>query len=103
MAVLRKKINCFENIPFYSIVVFYGECVLKNVKFIPDGSFITKSERVFEVLDLILKKNDPFQYSNRGEVMRVLKEAEKNGEWQENQIQHIENVKDMLGTDRIFD
>jgi len=32
-----------------------------------------------------------------------LKKAVQNGEDVETQVQHIENIKDMLGKDRIFD
>lgn len=100
---LRKKIKHFDNVPFYSIVSFYGDCSLKDISFVPNGTFIVKSNRVLEVMDIITKRNEPFQYSNENEIVRILKEAVKNGEDKENQIQHIETVKDMLGKERIFD
>jgi uncharacterized protein YraI len=100
---LRKKLKNFDNFPFYSIVLFYGNCVLKNINFVPNGTFLVKSNRVIEVMKIIAKKNESVQYSNKNEVVRILKEAVKNGESKENQIQHIENVKDMLGKERIFD
>lgn len=102
IAALRRKINCTDSIPFYSVVVFYGDCQLHNVKFIPKGTYIAKSERVLEVLNVIMKNNEPFQYSNMDEVLRVLKEGETNGEDISNQIRHRENINDMLGTDRKF-
>lgn len=34
---LRKQLGQFENIPFYSIVVFYGDCVFKNVAHLPEN------------------------------------------------------------------
>jgi uncharacterized protein YraI len=100
---LRKKIKPFDNVPFYSIVLFYGNCVLKDINFVPNGIFIVKSNRVLEVMEIITKKNEPFQYSNKDEIVMILKDAVKNGEYTENQIQHIENVKDMLGKERVFD
>lgn len=100
---LRKQTKQFENIPFYSIIVFYGDCVLKDVSFVPNGTFLVKSKRVLEVIKIIMKNNKPAQYSNKNEVGKVLKEAVKNGESMETQIQHIENIKNMLGKDRIFD
>ena len=54
-------------------------------------------------MKLIRKNNEAVQYVNIQEVARVLKEAVVNGESEENQKQHIENIKDMLGKDRIFD
>jgi len=100
---LKKQLKQFENIPFYSIVLFYGDCVLKDVSFVPNGTFLVKSKRVFEVMEIITKENEPAQYTNKSEVVRVLKKAVQNGENIETQIQHIENIKDMLGKDRIFD
>lgn len=46
IAELRKQLLKFGDIPFYSIVVFYGDSVLKEIDFVPNGTFIVKSERV---------------------------------------------------------
>jgi hypothetical protein len=100
---LKKQLRQFENVPFYSIVVFYGNCVLKDINFIPNGTFLVKSNRVLEVMGSIVKNNEPARYTNNNEVVRVLKQAVKNGEDKETQIQHIKNVRDVLGKDRIFD
>jgi len=100
---LRKQLRQFETIPFYSIVVFYGNCVLKDINFVPYGTFLVKSNRVLEVMETIMKNNELARYTNTDEIVRVLKDAVKNGEDKETQIQHIKNVRDMLGKDRIFD
>ncbi len=100
---LRKKLKHIDDVPFYSIVLFYGDCVLKDVSFVPNGTFLVKSKRVLEVMKIITKKNEPVQYSNKNEIVEILNEAVKNGDYLENQIQHIENIKDMLGKERIFD
>jgi len=100
---LRRKLKHFENVPFYSIVLFIGNCVLKDINFVPKGTFLVKSNRVLEVMNIITKNNEPYHYSDKDEVVRILKEAVKNGEYQETQIQHIENVKNLLGKERIFD
>ena len=102
VAEIRKKLKQFENIPFYSVVVFYGDCELKDINFVPDGTFIVKSPRVLEVLDIILSKNELAPYTNKFEVVKVLKEAVSAGNNKAIQSQHIENVKDMLGKHRIF-
>jgi uncharacterized protein YraI len=100
---LRKHLIQFGKIPFYSIVVFYGDCVLKEIDFVPNGTFIVKSERTLEVVKIILRDNQPFHYTNKVELFRVLREAVINGGIIENQIQHKENIKDMLGKHRVFD
>jgi LPXTG-motif cell wall-anchored protein len=100
---LKKQLKQFKNIPFYSIIVFYGDCVLKEVNFIPNGTYLVKPNRVIDVLKIITTDNEPANYTDKWEVIRVLEEAVMNGENVENQIQHIENIEDMLGKDRIFD
>jgi hypothetical protein len=92
-----------ENVPFFSIVVFYGDCELKDISFVPNGTFIVKSKRVLEVMRLILKKNEPAEYMDKRNVVRILKESVENGESKLIQNRHIENIKDMMGKDRIFD
>jgi hypothetical protein len=100
---LKKQLIQFGNIPFYSIVVFYGNCVLKEINFVPNGTFLVKSERIPDVLKIILKENEPVHYNNVAEVFQVLKQAVINGGIIENQIRHKENIKDMVGKHRIFD
>ena len=42
------------------------------------------------------------KYKNKHNVIKVLKEAVNNGSSTETETKHIENIKDMLGTDKIF-
>jgi hypothetical protein len=100
---LKKQLIQFGNIPFYSIIVFYGNCALKEINFVPDGTFLIKSGRVLDVVKLILEQKDAFHYNNLVEVFRVLQQAVLNGGVLENQILHKENIQEMLGKNRIFD
>ena len=54
---LRKTLKQFENIPFFSVIVFFGDCELKEINYVPKGTYLVKSHRVFEVLNLIKKEN----------------------------------------------
>ena len=98
---LRKQLRQFENIPFYSIIAFYGDCELKEINYVPEGTFLVKSPRIFEVLKLIRKNNEAAPYTDKKEIVRILKQAVKNGENISNQEKHVENINDMLGKDRI--
>ncbi|MDB9793805.1 NERD domain-containing protein [Flavobacteriaceae bacterium] len=99
---LRKTLNQFENIPFFSVIVFFGDCELKEINYVPKGTYLVKSHRVFEVLNLIKNENEPTHYTNKREVVNKLKELVSLGENVEYQKQHIENIKDMVGKERIF-
>jgi hypothetical protein len=92
-----------KDLPFFSIVVFYGDCVLKEINFIPNGTFVIKSERTIELLKKILKENPLVCYNNNIEIFRVLREAVKNGESLEIQKRHAQNIQDILRRDRVFD
>ena len=99
---LRKTLNQFENIPFFSVIVFFGDCELKEINYVPKGTYLVKSHRVFEVLNLIKNENEPTHYTNKREVVDKLKELVSLGENTDYQKQHIENIKDMVGKERIF-
>jgi hypothetical protein len=102
IAELKKSLNHSDNVPYYSIVLFYGDCVLKDISFIPKGTFIVKSKRLIEVMKNIRKNNEHVHYSNMNEMVIILKEAVDHGENKENQFKHVENIEGMIGKDRIF-
>ena len=56
-----------------------------------------------EALRDILTLNRPYEYKDKDEVIRILREAVVKGADRTIQQQHIENIKDKLGTDRIYD
>ena len=96
---LKMQLKQFETIPFYSIVVFYGNCVLKDINFVPDGTFLVKPDRVLGVMEMLLKNSELARYTDKNEIVRILKDAVKNGKVKETQIQHIKKVREMLRKD----
>ena len=99
---LRKTLKQFEKIPFFSVIVFFGDCELKEINYVPKGTYLVKSHRMFEVLNLIKNENEPTEYTNKREVVKTLKQLVSLGENTDYQKQHIENIKDMVGKERIF-
>lgn len=99
---LRKQVKQFEDIPFFSIIVFYGDCELKEINFVPEGTFLVRLPRIFEVLRLIKENNKAAPYYNKREIIEILKQAVLKGESLSIQEKHIENINNMLGKDRIF-
>ena len=100
---LRKQLGQFENIPFFSIIIFYGDCKLKEINYVPKETYLVKSPRIFEVLRLIKTNNGAAPYTNKNEILEILKQGVLKGDNLSNQKKHIENINDMLGKDRIFD
>lgn len=99
---LKKQLKQCGDIPIYSVIVFFGDCTLKDISFIPDGTYIVKSNRVIEVMNIILSQNSTATYTNKHEVVRILREAVLSGGNIDNQIQHVKNIKDMIGRHRVF-
>lgn len=91
-----------EDVPFYSIVVFGGTCELRDISFIPNGTFVVKERRLLEVINNILNNNPSANYSNKQRVVEILKQAAKNGEVADTEQEHIDDIKDMLGKDRVY-
>ena len=82
------------------MIVFYGDCVLKEINYVAAGTFLFKHDRVFDVLKKIKKQNGPAQYQDKKEVVRVLQEAVQMGANISNQEKH--KGDEIVGKHRIF-
>ena len=100
---LKNRLDQYKHLPFYSIIVFYGESVLKNVNFVPRGTLVVKSTRIIEAIRTIINENNSIEYFDKNTLVSILKDATEIGRNIDIQNQHIENIRDMLGTDRVFD
>jgi len=103
IVTLRKQLKQFQSIPFFSIIAFYGDCELKEINYVPEGTYLVKPSRLLEVLKLIKKNNEAAPYTNKKEVVNILKQAVQTGANIANQEKHVEDIKDMVGKHRIFD
>lgn len=97
---LRQQLK--EKVPFYSIIVFYGDCQLKDIDFIPKETYITMWYRVLDVVNKIINENPPANYKDKIHIIKTLKNAAERGSKTDVLDGHLECIKDMLGTDRIF-
>ncbi|MBS3915236.1 MAG: NERD domain-containing protein [Bacteroidetes bacterium] len=100
---IRKQSSQFQNLPFFSVIVFYGNSEFKDVSFIPKGTYLIKPHRIRRVLKTILNENPPAKYTNKNEVVGILKAAVENSNSTKTQTQHIKNIENMLGNHRIFE
>lgn len=98
IAELKKYLK--RDIPFFSVVVFYGDCVLKDISFVPPNTFVTKASSVCAVLNTIYANNSIVKYDN--EILRLLTQAVDYGAVSSIRAKHIQNIHEMLGNDRIF-
>lgn len=99
---LKTKLTDFQNIPFYSVIVFFGDCEFRDVSFIPKNTYLLKSPRVIQVVKKIIEDNELANYKSKRDVVNVLSSAVMNGESRKISERHINDIKEMLGEDRIF-
>ena len=90
---LKNKLSNIADVPFYSVIVFYGRCTLKNVCYIPDNTYVGYAGSVISMVREILENNPPANYKDKWGVINVLKEAAANGESWEIVNRHIHNVR----------
>lgn len=90
--VLRRQIRSCGNVPFFSVVVFYGNCTLRNVEALPEGVYVTTVSRVMLVWREILRNNPVARY-DRAMVEHILEHAESNGQNKDIRYAHVERVR----------
>ena len=100
--VLRKQSKQFGKIPIYSVIVFFGSCSLRNISFIPKDTIVTTAYRVIEAVQMIISENEPANYTDKHEIVRILKQAVLNGGDTNIQEKHITQIEDMIGKSRVL-
>lgn len=92
-----------STLPMYSLVVFAGDCELKDVTFIPHDCYLATFYRaVYAVYDII-DSHPSAHYTDRWEVANLLKAAVDRGSDACLQEQHVYGIHDMLGTNRRYE
>ena len=97
-----KKFYHFDNIPVFSMIVFFGDCEFKNLIDLPSRTFLTKSNKVINRFNEILENNQPAKYENKWEIASLLKQAVKNGENSIIREKHIENIQRLKTRNRFY-
>lgn len=75
---LREQSEQFAHLPIFNVVLFAGNCTLKNVNYWADNTFVGYTSNI----SYVLKKMNEFRlahYTDKREVARVLRKAVENG------------------------
>lgn len=94
---LRNGLPELETVPFYSIIVFFGNSELKKIEHIPENTYVVKYYEVLGLIKAITDNVASAKYGNKQNVVDFLKEAVKNGDDVDNQIRHSYYVRSILG------
>jgi hypothetical protein len=90
---LKNKISKSDNISFYSLIVFYGNCELKKISNIPNTTFVIKSNKLIKTFNSILQNQNTLDCNNMSDSIEVLNVGVKNGGVKEIKSQHIQDLK----------
>lgn len=89
---LREQSEQFAHLPIFNIVLFAGNCTLKNVNYWADNTFVGYASNI----SYVLKKMNEFrlaQYTDKREVVRVLRKAVENRNNPDIVISHMASVQ----------
>ena len=100
---LRRLSPQMATLPMYSLVVFAGDCELKDVNFIPHDCYLSTFYWSIKAVYDIIEGHPSAQYTDRWEVANLLKAAVERGGNTFLQEQHIYDIHDMLGTNRKYE
>lgn len=90
---LKTKLYGVANVPFYSVILFFGRCTLRDVSYIPNDTYVGYARNLKSIIGEIIRKNPIANYKDKREVVNVLREAVANGENLEIVRRHIQNVR----------
>ena len=96
IVALKKRLSCFADVPFYSVVIFYGSCQLRDISNIPYDSYIGYPADVKYIVRNILDRNKTAYYSDKMGVVSVLRDAVACGKDPMVVNRHIHNVRNSM-------
>ena len=101
IASLRQNLSqCISvNTPIYSIIVFYGNCVFRDISGIPKNVFVIKPRELSNVMSAIQSQDIDANYLDKRGVVRLLSEAVANGENPQIVTQHDQMVRNIANRD----
>lgn len=79
MEALKSALPQFQNIPFFSVIVFYGSSEIKKLSNVPENCRVAYPNQVVSLVKGSIESLLPAPYTDKWEVMRLLKTAMYNG------------------------
>jgi hypothetical protein len=90
---LKCLLNVYENVPYYSLIVFDGGCELKKISNIPNEISIIKLNKSIKYFKDILQNHNSYLNYNVTRFREVLNVGVENGGVKEIKSQHIRDLK----------
>ena len=98
----KKRYPEFQNIPFFSVIIFYGDCELKKISNLPYNCYVINDLALHSAYESILTENAPITVSNIETIRSHFLEAAANGNNPEIKQQHIQNIYEMQSREKLY-
>lgn len=91
---LREQTHQFSILPIYNVVIFDGDCALKDIKYHADNTYVGYSSDIVRVMRKIASF-DYAEYTDKKEVARILHKGVRNGSDPDIVQKHLESVQEV--------
>lgn len=98
----KRKYREFQNIPFFSVIIFYGDCELKKISNLPYNCYVINDLALHSAYESIITENTPIKISNIETLRAHFLEASANGNSPEIKQQHIQNIYEMKSKEKLY-
>jgi hypothetical protein len=93
ISALRNSAEQLKNIPMYSIIVFYGSSEVKKLSNVPANCWVVYPNEVAKLIKHIVNSTPPAIFTDKWEIMRILKSAVVNGNDATIKFEHLQMVQ----------
>lgn len=93
ITALRNTSEQLQNIPIYSVIVFYGSSTLKNISNIPHNCQVVYPESAIQYVKGVMTNANPAPYTDKWEIMRILKSGVENGNNEAIKAAHLQKAQ----------
>lgn len=89
---LRSQLQGVGDVPYYSIIVFYGSCRLKSINNTPPNTYVCYNNDVKNVIDSIIATSPNANYLDKRKIVDVLKVGVQNGTDPQIISEHLQSI-----------
>lgn len=93
ISALRNSTEQLNDVPMYSIIVFYGSSEVKKLSNVPANCWVVYPNEAVKLVKHIVDSTPPAIFTDKWEIMRILKSAVENGNDDTIKFEHLQKVQ----------
>ena len=93
ISALRNSTEQLKNVPMYSIIVFYGSNEVKKLSNVPANCWVVYPNEAVKLVKHIVDSTPPAIFTDKWDIMRILKSAVMNGNDDTIRFEHRQKVQ----------